>query len=435
MDVHDYAMCRKMGQLEELKAFISERLKAVASELLGAVDKTVTEYEEQARRLKEENCRHCSILDLLIKDNKLPRKAGVPEENPHTRKDNLQTPYGKAAARIQTTDSQNCAGPGPDPNVSSPSHVEGTFTSYTEFLNFALGDNCPYCIKPTLATKLHLTKKHYSSAIHFTDNGIGRFIIPCTCKDLIQNRCHYHCPYCERILTRRFNFVGHISKKHGFPIHHPNQGAEINDMPFNPISEADVAPTCDVWGQQEFVFQDRKFPLLPVKIEAPQYSGRQSLGVHTNQDSASSLLYVDSSAQQFNEIQVHSSGVKPLMSKTTTTTTKKKKKKQLRKKTLNRKQKTAIQSDTGVYRCQVCGKTFHYTYTLKSHVWTHLRNKSLCGICGKQMKDAESLVQHLESHTVRKKCGLCGKQFSSATRLKDHWRFHRRNPLDGMTLS
>ncbi|XP_077363956.1 uncharacterized protein LOC144007887 [Festucalex cinctus] len=414
MDGHDYAVCGNMGQLKDLKAFISERLQAVASEILGAVDKTVTEYEEQARRLKEENTRLCSILDLLIKGNKLPLKVvGITEETPHKRRDSLQTPHGKAAVQIQTTDSQNCAGP--DPNVSSPPHVEGTFTSYTEFLNFALGDNCPYCIKPTPATKLHLTKKHYSSAIHFTDNGIGRFIIPCACKDFIQNRCHYHCPYCERILTRRLNFVGHISKKHGFPIHHPNQNA------------ADVAPTPDAWGQQEFVFEDQKFSLLPVKIAAPQHSEQQSQGTHRaqGQDSASSLLYMDTSTQQLNEIEVPSSGLKPLQSKTTTTTTTNTK--QLRKKslTLNRKLKPDIQSDTGIHRCHVCGKTFHYAYILKSHVWTHSRNKSLCGICGKRTKEAESLAQHLESHTVRKKCGLCGKQFSSAARLKDHWRSHR----------
>lgn len=64
-----------MNQLEELKAFVSERLHAAASEILGAIEKTVTDYEEQACRLKEENDRHRSVLDLIIK-TKLPQTGG-----------------------------------------------------------------------------------------------------------------------------------------------------------------------------------------------------------------------------------------------------------------------------------------------------------------------------------------------------------------------
>lgn len=64
-----------MGQIDELKLFVSERLHAVASEIVGAIEKTITDYEKQASRLKEENDRHRSLLDIILK-SKLPQPEG-----------------------------------------------------------------------------------------------------------------------------------------------------------------------------------------------------------------------------------------------------------------------------------------------------------------------------------------------------------------------
>lgn len=64
-----------MGPLEELKLFVSELLHGVTSEIVGAIDKTITEYEEQASRLKEENDRHRFLLDDIVRA-KLPQPVG-----------------------------------------------------------------------------------------------------------------------------------------------------------------------------------------------------------------------------------------------------------------------------------------------------------------------------------------------------------------------
>lgn len=55
-----------MSQFEELKAFVSERLNAAASEIVGAFAKTITDFEEQNSRLKEENNRNRSLLDIIL---------------------------------------------------------------------------------------------------------------------------------------------------------------------------------------------------------------------------------------------------------------------------------------------------------------------------------------------------------------------------------
>lgn len=89
---------------------------------------------------------------------------------------------------------------------------------------------------------------------------------------------------------------------------------------------------------------------------------------------------------------------------------------------------------TGAYCCKACGKTFHYMYTLRAHAQTHTADKiHICGICGKKLEGTKSLVLHLRNHTKRNKCGICGKQFSNNSRLKRHRKFHRPKGLNVMS--
>lgn len=64
-----------MGQLEELKLFISERLHAVTAEILGAIEKAITDYEDQVSPLKEENGLRLPMLDTVVKSS-IPKTEG-----------------------------------------------------------------------------------------------------------------------------------------------------------------------------------------------------------------------------------------------------------------------------------------------------------------------------------------------------------------------
>lgn len=64
-----------MGQLEELKLFIYQRLHAVTSEILGAIEKAITDCEDQASRLKEEICHHRPLFDIIVKSS-IPQTEG-----------------------------------------------------------------------------------------------------------------------------------------------------------------------------------------------------------------------------------------------------------------------------------------------------------------------------------------------------------------------
>ncbi|XP_034456560.1 uncharacterized protein LOC117770875 isoform X3 [Hippoglossus hippoglossus] len=64
-----------MSQMEELKSFVSERLQTAVSDVLGAFEKTLAGYEEQNSRLKDENNRYRSLLDVVLL-SKLPQTKG-----------------------------------------------------------------------------------------------------------------------------------------------------------------------------------------------------------------------------------------------------------------------------------------------------------------------------------------------------------------------
>ncbi|XP_040909997.1 zinc finger protein sens-like isoform X2 [Toxotes jaculatrix] len=476
-----------MSQIEELKVFVSERLQAAASEILGAIEKTITDYEEQASRLKDENDRHRSLLDIILK-SKLPQAGGHAIKNTSAAASTGASDSGSTCKARETS--------------CHSSDLQCVFTSRTDFLKFAANDNCPYCLKRIQASETHLMRRHYLFAVHFTENGTEKFVVPCMCKDRIQGRSHWHCPYCKKIIYRKCNFEGHISKQHGYAILQQSQDTDI-DHPSVSVFEEEVPLSPEPWCQQELGSLDQEdqeaSQVLQVKEEEgeemwsqdlaeehvshPEQQrikgeliqkgnsqvGEQSSGADHAQSSAFSISCMDSFIQDIGEInRVQSSKGRPPPnysnrrletqpdsgvgeiwqpagdSKHTSGGSAKvfssKKKKHVQRAlppmSLSLKRSTqfsASQNPTGPHCCKACGKIFHYMYTLRTHAQTHTVDKiSICGICGKHLESTESLIHHLQSHTKRNKCGICGKQFSSNSRLKRHRRFHRPKGLNVM---
>ncbi|XP_051245817.1 zinc finger and SCAN domain-containing protein 5C isoform X2 [Dicentrarchus labrax] len=462
-----------MGQIEELKMFVSERLHAAASEILGAIEKTMTDYEKQASRLKEENNRHRSVLDIIL-------KAKLPGTQGHATK--------------STTTAISPPAPDSSPTCKAretPCHsseLQCVFTSRTDLLKSATNGDCPYCLKSTEATETHLIRKHYLFAVHFTENGTVKFVVPCTCKDRIQGRSHWHCPYCRKIIYRKCNFERHISKQHRYTILQQSHDAGDGSAPSVSAFEEEVPLSPEPWCQelgsvdqedpqtslllqikeeQEEIWRQASPPelqnsgQLQTKGEQIQKSnsemGEQSMEEDHAEDSAFTVVCVDNYIQDLSEINSVERSKKRRLSNSSTLETwepqhatedeieewkknhtpcsslqapssKRKKRVKRSSPTFNtniRKSTklTVSQNPTGPHCCKACGKTFHYMYTLKAHVQTHTVDK-ICGICGEHLESTGSLIQHLQSHTERNKCDICGKQFSNNSRLKQHRRFH-----------
>jgi len=76
-----------MSKIEELRVYVNERLRSAAVEILGVMEKTIMDYEDQAVFLKRETDRQRNLLDIVLRP-KLPVNGNF---NPnHTDDDDLR---------------------------------------------------------------------------------------------------------------------------------------------------------------------------------------------------------------------------------------------------------------------------------------------------------------------------------------------------------
>lgn len=66
----------KMSKLQQLNVFLSQRLTEATVEIFGAVEKTITELQEEISSSKEEIERLQRLMDLALKPDLKLHKAG-----------------------------------------------------------------------------------------------------------------------------------------------------------------------------------------------------------------------------------------------------------------------------------------------------------------------------------------------------------------------
>ncbi|XP_044026942.1 zinc finger and SCAN domain-containing protein 21-like isoform X2 [Siniperca chuatsi] len=318
-------------------------------------------------------------------------------------------------------------------------------------------------------------RKHYLFAVHFTENGTEKFVVPCTCKDRIQGRSHWHCPYCRKIIYRKCNFAGHISKQHGYAILQQSQDAEI-DQPSVTAFEEEGSLSPEPWCQQGLGSLDQQAS-LPLQMKEEEEMGRQvshpelqnseqseqrqtGLEADHAQDSAFNIICVDSFIQYPSDINsVESSKGHPLPNSST--------------------QALETLPDSGIGEIwQAAGESHHITKDSavaengssnkieewkkkhtpcsnlkalnskrKKHVKRSLPPLSVtikkstqisvsqnptgphcCKACGKTFHYMYTLRTHAQTHTVDKIhiCGICGKHFESTESLVQHLQSHTK---------
>ncbi|XP_023133252.2 zinc finger protein 260-like [Amphiprion ocellaris] len=468
-----------MSQIEELKVFVSERLHAAASEILGAIDKTMTVYEEQTSRLKEDNERHRSLLDIILK-SKL-----VQTQEFHA---NKSLPAAAAAAVSAVSAGPRASDSGlkhkaREAPFTTPSGLQCAFASCEDFLQYAANENCPYCLKRVQGTKTHLMRRHYLFAVHFQD-GTEKFVVPCMCKDKIQGRSHWHCPYCKKIIYRKCNFEVHLSKQHGYAILQQSQDAETNQPS---VSEEEVPLSPEPWshhGLSSLEQEGQQAPLLlhlkeeseQVSYSEEQYSelvhikgqvienekgqtGEQSREPNHTQNSAYNIVYVDSYIQDISEIgSVRSSRGHSLPNSSTRavetqpdgevgetvepagdfqhttkdsaiaengrcikTQERKKTQTHLSTKALNSKRKTRVRRSLPRMSLNIKNST-------PLPAGQNPADCFCCKACGKLFHYVYTLRTHVQTHAKDKipVCGICGKHLESTEGLVQHLQSHTR---------
>ncbi|KAM6904273.1 uncharacterized protein PEZ65_018948 [Lycodopsis pacificus] len=464
-----------MSQMEELKLFVSERLHAAASEIFGALEKTITDYEVKVTRLKEDNERNRSLLDIILKTKSRQKEAAIPNKSTGAAAAAAAAAAGAAGGAAAAAAGANAAAGGAAASHSSPSRKARdpnrnssdspcSFISRTDFLKFAASDDCRYCLKRIQATETHLTRKHYLFAVHFTEGGTDKFVVPCTCTDLIQGRSHWHCPYCTKIIYRKCNFEVHISKQHGFAIVQQSQDSEI-DQPSVSAIEKEALLSPEPWSQQELGSLDQEDQqtslLLHVKEEEEQEICRQvshpewqnstqlqikgdqipkgnsqvSVEQHLAQDSEFSIVCAGSYIQDLSEMNCVESSEGHVLPNSSN-------------------QPLETRPDSGVGGlCQPAGESQHTTPRLKAlgikkkvcvkrkntlptvglNIKTSTQSVSqnpsgphCCKACGKSFYYMYTLRTHVLTHAGDKihTCGICGKHLESVESFVQHIQSH-----------
>ena len=83
--------------------------------------------------------------------------------------------------------------------------------------------------------------------------------------------------------------------------------------------------------------------------------------------------------------------------------------------------------------CQICGKSYATTSTLKKHMLIHTGKKPYkCEFCTKSFSDSSTLTKHKRIHTGEKPyhCKICKSAFSQSGNLHRHVKRHRCNNTD-----
>jgi hypothetical protein len=66
-----------MSKIQLLRVFLNERLAVAVDEIFGAVEKTITEYQEEVSRSKDENDRLQRLLEIALKPELKLHRAGL----------------------------------------------------------------------------------------------------------------------------------------------------------------------------------------------------------------------------------------------------------------------------------------------------------------------------------------------------------------------
>ncbi|KAF7221691.1 zinc finger and BTB domain-containing protein 41 isoform X2 [Nothobranchius furzeri] len=302
----------------------------------------------------------------------------------------------------------------------------GSFVTRDHFLKSVSTKNCPFCFRKVAATERHLTQKHYAAAVRFIEDGTVKFVVPCMCRDAPQHRSHWHCPICVKTISRRTSFEVHITRQHVCSVLQPSYGAEKllrrHQQKEQQSLIANLAQELDICVVDSYI-QD--LGQIGAKSNSQQHASTQVM--KTLDDGFAELLDPANESQHTTKNENVCQSVESETTRDSSEAVG-----PLRIKSVKRPSFPGNPSGKrATHRCKACGKIFHYTYTLKTHVQTHTRDRfSVCGLCGKRLGNKEHLVQHLKNHNKKNKCETCGKQFSSDSHLKRHKKFHQPKTMN-----
>ncbi|CAJ1075019.1 zinc finger protein 184-like [Xyrichtys novacula] len=403
-----------MSVAESLRGFVTERLAAATEDILGVLNRTVVQYEEELDRQRR-------LLDLVWKPHILLHRIDIPQQHDCKEEDEVvsdlqpwnqernSSPEQEDPEPLQIKEEEEEFCTGQDREQLEPKqeteHLMLTLTCHEpevmkedQFLSHnshEVANQDPQKDKLTESESTSKSEQHPPKKVHKRRSKKTKQ--PKVHSDPQQGEKTFKCDTNRETFTRNSNLQTHVSVFTGKKKH-----------------------TCERCGE---IFRYKYL----LKRHARSHTGNLKMHMrkHTGErpyscSTCGKSFSVNSSLKE--HMLIHS-GEKLFTCKTCSKSF-----------VSTGKLRRHMRTHTGErpYSCSTCGKSFSQNSGLKEHMLIHSGEKlHTCETCGKSFVSTGKLRRHMRTHTGERpySCSTCGKSFSQNSGLKEHMLVHAREKL------
>ncbi|XP_035645553.1 zinc finger protein with KRAB and SCAN domains 8-like [Oncorhynchus keta] len=368
-----------MSKIQLLRVFLNERLAVAVDEIFGAVEKTITEYQEEVSRSKDENDRLQRLLEIALKPELKLHRADLQQLTFRVSEEEVHPDQQKCVQEWSPSLGQE------DPEFTQiKEEQEEPRTSQWEEQLQGLEDDTkdsifiPACVKgdcdenPTLHSYLY----HGQNEV----NG-ERVSLPSTSTKPINTE-----PYEEDYLVSELTSDSHTLAAVDCSAVQRENSATVNGMesgvPQSGFKRGKSNKTWTVKRQSSRANNKGRNSTKSSILKSPSQSHNAPCHCKV---CGMSFHYMGSLV---NHVQTH---------------------------TMDKE-----------HPCGVCGKCIESTESMKDHLQIHSAAKFSCKVCSKCFTRNSKLTVHMRTHTGEKPhhCRDCGHRFSTGSHLRVHMRTH-----------